>query len=258
MSLNPPIRNLQGQSAWLVGASTGIGAALAAALHARGARVAVSARRSDKLREFTQAHAGSLAVPVDVLDAAALRSAARQVVAQLGPLDFVLYCAGHYVPQRADEAFDLAACMQQWQTNYQGALHLLDALLPQLLAQGHGHLSLVASVAGYRGLPQALGYGPAKAALANLAETLYFDLHPRGLGVSVVNPGFVETPMTAINRFRMPALQTPQQAAQAMLDGYARGEFEIHFPKRFTRVLKLMRLLPPAAYFALARKGMGL
>ena len=110
--------------------------------------------------------------------------------------------------------FDLGAALQHLQVNYVGALHLLDAVLPVLLQQGHGHLSLVASVAGYRGLPQALAYGPTKAALINLAETLYLDLQPRGIGVSVVNPGFVETPLTAQNAFRMPALITPEAAAR--------------------------------------------
>jgi NAD(P)-dependent dehydrogenase (short-subunit alcohol dehydrogenase family) len=158
---------------------------------------------------------------------------------------------------RADEGFDLAACTAEWQTNYQGALHLLDAVLPQLLAQGSGHLSLVSSVAGYRGLPRAIGYGPPKAALIHLAETLYLDLQERGIGVSVVNPGFVETPMTAVNEFRMPALMKPEEAALAMIEGYASGDFEIHFPKRFTRVVKLLRQLPARAYFALVKRGTG-
>jgi NAD(P)-dependent dehydrogenase (short-subunit alcohol dehydrogenase family) len=113
-------------------------------------------------------------------------------------------------------------------------------------------------VAGFRGLPQSLAYGPTKAALINLAETLYLDLQPHGLGVSVINPGFVETPLTAQNDFHMPALLTPAQAAQAIVQGWSRGEFEIHFPKRFTRVLKLLRLLPYRLYFPLIRQATGL
>jgi NAD(P)-dependent dehydrogenase (short-subunit alcohol dehydrogenase family) len=139
-----------------------------------------------------------------------------------------------------------------------GALHLLDAVLPHLLRQaavgGGGHLSLVSSVAGYRGLPQALAYGPTKAALINLAETLYTDLAPRGIGVSVVNPGFVKTPLTAQNEFEMPALITPEQAAHSMRRGWEAGDFEIDFPKRFTRAMKVLRALPDRAFFALMRR----
>lgn len=258
MPLNPKITEWRGKTAWLVGASTGIGAALAEALHAAGATVAVSARSADKLQAFVDEHPGAIALPLDVADPVALREAWRQLVARTGGADLVLYCAGTYSPMRAD-AFDLAGATAQLHTNYLGALNLLDAVLPQLLAQcasGRGaHLSFVSSVAGYRGLPLALAYGPSKAALINLAEVLYLDLRPKGLGVSVVNPGFVATPLTAQNTFAMPALQTPAQAAQAMLDGYAAGEFEIHFPKRFTRMLKALRLLPVRAYFSLVRKG---
>ena len=116
----------------------------------------------------------------------------------------------------------------------------------------------MASVAGYRGLPQSLAYGPTKAALQNLADTLYLDLHELGIGVSVINPGFVATPLTAQNQFAMPALLTPDQAAVAILKGWARGAFEIHFPRRFTLWLKLMRHLPDTLYFALVRRATGL
>jgi NAD(P)-dependent dehydrogenase (short-subunit alcohol dehydrogenase family) len=254
MSLNPKLQDWHGKTVWLVGASTGIGAALAEALAAAGARVAVSARGADKLQAFAADHAGALAAPADVLDPEQMQDAAAQVLQAFGRLDLVCYCAGAYTPMRADEGFDLASASFQWQTNYQGALHLLDAVLPALLKQGSGHLSLVSSVAGFRGLPKALGYGPAKAALINLAEILYLDLQPRGIGVSVIKPGFVATPMTAQNDFSMPALQTPAQAAAAILQGWAAGEFEIHFPKRFTRFVKLLKYLPHRLYFAMVRR----
>lgn len=254
MSLNPRMDQWQGKTAWLIGASSGIGAALAHELHARGAQVVVSARTRQALAAFEAAHPGSVALPLDVLDPTALQRTADDVLQRFGRLDFTLYCAGTYTPMRAD-AFDLAGATQQWQVNYQGALHWLAAVLKPMLMQGHGHLSVVSSVAGYRGLPMALGYGPPKAALIHLAQTLHLDLRPKGLGVSVVNPGFVQTPMTAQNPFEMPALIQPQEAAQAMLKGYARGEFEIHFPKRFTRLVRLLRWLPDAWYFALVRRG---
>jgi NAD(P)-dependent dehydrogenase (short-subunit alcohol dehydrogenase family) len=147
---------------------------------------------------------------------------------------------------------------QHMAVNYHGALYVLDAVLPALLAQGHGHLSLVSSVAGYRGLPQSLAYGPSKAALTHLGEALYLDLQDSGIGVSVINPGFVETPLTAQNTFTMPALITPTQAAQHILQGWRDGLFEIHFPKRFTLWLQLLRVLPYRWYFSLVRRATGL
>jgi len=250
--LNPPLSNWRGKTVWLVGASSGIGEAAAAALHAAGARVVVSARRADALAGFAQAHAGSVAVPLDVSDDAAVRRAAVQVLA-LGPLDCVVYCSGIYTPTRAF-ALDAADAIRHMDVNYNGALRVLAAVLPDMLAQGKGHISLVSSVAGYRGLTNGLVYGPTKAALTHLAEGLYLDLHEKGLGVSVINPGFVETPATAVNDFAMPALISAAQAAQHMLRGWAGGDFEIHFPKRFTRWMQLLRVLPDRWYFALVRK----
>ncbi len=252
MADNPLLRDWSGRRVWLVGASTGIGLATAQALHARGARVAVSARQAAALDAFVQAHPGARALPLDATDALAVRAAAQDLLAE-GPLDLVVYCAGHYKPQRAYD-LDLAEMRRHLDINYLGALHVIDAVLPALLQRGQGHLSLVASVAGYRGLPNSLAYGPTKAALINLAETLYADLHRRGLGVSVVNPGFVQTPLTAQNTFPMPALITPEQAAWGMLQGWARGQFEIHFPKRFTRWMKLWRWLPYRLYLPLVTR----
>ena len=256
MSLNPPIRDWHGQRVWLVGASTGIGEALARRLHALGATVIVSARKADALQAFADQHPGSIALPLDVTDAQAVQAAAGQLL-NAGPLDLVCYCAGHYRAMRAT-AIDLPDLLRHHEVNTVGALHVLQAVTPALLARGQGHISLVSSVAGFRGLPQSLAYGPTKAALINLAETLYLDLQPRGLGVSVINPGFVETPLTAQNEFHMPALISPQQAAQAILQGWAKGEFDIHFPKRFTFVMKLLRLLPYRLYFAAVRRITGL
>ena len=256
MSLNPPIRDWQGKRIWLVGASTGIGRALASRLHTLGATVIVSARKLDALRQFVLEHPGSIALPLDVTDRTAVRRAAGTALAD-GPLDLVCYCAGHYLPMRAT-AIDLGELLRHHEVNTVGALHLLDAITPGMVVRQQGHISLVSSVAGFRGLPQSLAYGPTKAALINLAETLYLDLQPRGLGVSVINPGFVETPLTAGNDFHMPALISPQEAAQAIVQGWSRGDFEIHFPKRFTRVMKLLRLLPYRLYFPLVRRITGL
>lgn len=255
--MNPRLQDWTGRVVWLVGASTGIGRATAMRLHQAGARVIVSARNAAALQAFAQQHPGSEALPLDATDRDAMRRAAAALVQRHGRIDVAVYCAGTYRAMRATE-FDLDVVLQHQQVNYVGALHLLDAVLPVLLAQGHGHLSLVGSVAGYRGLPQALAYGPTKAALINLAETLYLDLQPRGIGVSVVNPGFVETPLTAQNAFHMPALITPEEAAEQIMRGWARGDFEIHFPKRFTLWLKALQMLAYRPYFAAVRRSTGL
>jgi NAD(P)-dependent dehydrogenase (short-subunit alcohol dehydrogenase family) len=254
MPMNPAIEDWRDRVAWIVGASSGIGRATAAQLHALGAVVVVSARNAAALEGFVAAHPGSHAIALDVADRAAPATALAQVLALRGRLDMAMYCAGHYRAMRTGN-FDLDELLLHMQVNYVGALHLLDAVLPALTAQGHGHLSLTASVAGYRGLPHALAYGPTKAALQHLAETLYFDLRPAGIGVSVINPGFVATPLTAANQFEMPGLLTPEQAAQHILRGWAKGRFDIHFPKRFTLWLKLIRLLPYGLYFAVVRRA---
>ncbi|AYM94796.1 SDR family NAD(P)-dependent oxidoreductase [Acidovorax sp. 1608163] len=259
-SLNPPIPHWQGRRVWLVGASSGIGRATAALLHARGAQVIVSARNAQALQDFVAAHPGSQAVPLDTADAAQVQAAARQVLAT-GALDLVCYCAGHYRDMRATE-FDLTEALRHEEVNYTGALRVLAGVLPAMLASAQagrpGHLSVISSVAGFRGLPKSLAYGPTKAALINLAEALYLDLHALGMGVSVINPGFVATPLTAGNDFTMPALITPEAAAAAIVRGWERGEFDIHFPKRFTRVMKLLRLLPYRWYFPAVRRFTGL
>ena len=256
MALNPRIRHWRDKTVWVVGASTGIGRATAETLYAQGARVIVSARARAALDVFVAQHPGAVAQPLDVADARAVQTAV-QAICQDRTLDAVVYCAGHYRALRAT-AFDLAQMQQHLDVNYVGMLHVLDAMLPRMLTQGSGHISMISSVAGYSGLPQSLAYGPTKAALINLAETLYLDLHQHNIGVSLVCPGFVATPLTAQNQFSMPALQTPQQAAAEMLKGWERGDFEIHFPKRFTRAMKLLRMLPYRLYFPAVRRLTGL
>ncbi len=250
--LNPPMNDWSGKTVWMIGASTGIGRATASALHARGARVVVSARKLQALEAFVAQHPGSVALALDATDGDAIAAATQNLLVQ-GPLDCVVYCAGHYQAMRAD-AIDLPDMLRHVDVNYLGALRVMDAVLPALIARGAGHFSLVGSVAGYRGLPNSLAYGPTKAAMINLAETLYLDLHAKGIGVSIINPGFVQTPLTAANEFDMPALLTPEQAAQAIVKGWAQGRFEIHFPKRFTLWLKLLRVLPNRLFFNLVRK----
>ncbi|MES2163727.1 MAG: SDR family NAD(P)-dependent oxidoreductase [Pseudomonadota bacterium] len=248
-ALNRPIAAWAGQRIWLIGASSGIGAALAAELLRAGARVALSARRAYLLQAVASGHAQAIVAPFDILDHDAWGERYRDICAQTGGVDLIVFCAAAYHPERS------------WDVSAAGAAHTLAVnlgsvytglatVLPDMLARGSGGVAIVASVAGYVGLPNASVYGPSKAALINLAELLYTDLRPRGLDVYLINPGFVQTQLTEQNAFPMPALQTPQAAATAIRRGLGAGEFEIHFPKRFTRLVKLLRWLPYRWRFA--------
>jgi short-subunit dehydrogenase len=251
--VNQPIRNWKGQRVWIIGASSGIGAALAAALLQRGALVAVSARRADALRALAAGREAARVLAFDLNDDAAFAAAADTLFAAWGGIDLVVFSAGAYAPMRAWQ-LDANDIDRLLAINLRAPMAAAARLIPQLLKQGNGALAFVSSVAGYRGLPKAAAYGPTKAALINFAETLYLDLAPRGLSVYLINPGFVATPMTAANDFEMPALISPQQAAEEIIAGFGRGGFEIHFPRRFTWWLKLLRLLPDSLYFALVRR----
>ena len=250
--MNPKITDWQGKRVWLVGASTGIGAALAHELARRGARLALSARRIDKLQALGLSDA--LLLPCDATQSDSLAAARITLIAAWGGVDLVIYLAGDYVPMRAD-SFDLAVAERVLAVNFNGAMRLAAALLPDLRAGGG--IAFVASVAGYRGLPKALCYGPGKAALIHFAEVLHLDLLPQNIGVWVINPGFVATQLTAQNDFDMPALLSPEQAAMLTVDGFSSGAFEIHFPKRFTRLMKFLAHLPYGWYFPLIRRLTG-
>ena len=250
--MNPRISDWQGKRVWLVGASTGIGAALAKVLSQRGARLALSSRRANKLA-LLGIH-DALLLPCDVTATASLAAVHAQIMQIWGGIDLIIYLAGDYQPMQASD-FDLARAEDIVATNFNGAMKLAATVLPQL-SPGTG-IAFVASVAGYRGLPQALAYGPGKAALIHFAECLHLDLAPQGIGVWLINPGFVATRLTARNDFAMPALLSPEQAALATVDGLKAGKFEIHYPKRFTRVMKLLALLPYGLYFPLVRRMTG-
>ncbi|MQY52721.1 SDR family NAD(P)-dependent oxidoreductase [Rhodocyclus tenuis] len=270
-SLNRPIHDWHGKRVWLFGASTGIGAALALELARRGARLALSSRTEtaltrvattirEKLATATPAPAEGLAAPLllpcDASADASVDMAWTRLMAEWGGVDVAIYLAGDYQPMRAD-AIDLAVARRLIEVNLMGAIAFTARVAPQLVQQGAGHIALTASVAGYCGLPKSLVYGASKAALINFTESMYLDLSPAGVGVSVINPGFVATPLTAQNDFRMPALQTPEQAAAAIVDGFARGDFAIEFPKRFTRTMKALAALPYRLFFPLVRRFTG-
>ncbi|MDY7579483.1 SDR family NAD(P)-dependent oxidoreductase [Herbaspirillum sp. RTI4] len=255
--MNPPLPAWPDCRVWVIGASTGIGAETARLLLAMGARVALSARSQDKLERVAAGHTNSLTAALDVRDPASIASARDLILQQWQGIDLVLMVAGTYTEMRAD-SFDLAVAENLIDINVNGVFRCLDALLPTLLQQGHGAIGIVASIAGYRGLPKAMAYGPSKAALINLSESLYLDLRPRGIGVYQITPGFVDTPLTAGNDFPMPALMTAPEAAAEMLRQLQGRQFLIHFPKKLTLWFRLLRLLPYRLYFALIHKATGL
>lgn len=258
--MNKPITDWRGKRVWLLGASSGIGAALARALLSEGARVAVSARSAAKLEALVRDRPAGLVLPCDVADPGSIAAAWQSLLHHWQGVDLAIYIAGDYVPMRA-WALDMAAAQRMIDVNLVGAVNFAACVVPQLLAQDNapvkGEIAFVASVAGYRGLPKSLIYGPTKAALINFAEALAIDLQPRGVGVRLINPGFVATPLTAGNDFAMPALQSAEEAAASIIAGYRSSAFEIHFPKRFTYVMKLLALLPARLYFPLVRRLTG-
>jgi len=255
MSLNPRLADWRGQRVWLIGASSGIGEATARLLMARGARVALTSRSRDTLEKLADNNAR--VAPADVTDRASLAAAFDSIQAAFGGIDIAIINAGTHQPVRAWE-LDAEAAEQLVQVNLVGAMNASALLAPYFAQRGSGRIAITASVAGYGGLPSGLVYGATKAALINFAETLYLDLAPKGVAVHLINPGFVKTPLTDLNDFRMPALIEADEAAREILAGIERGEFEIHFPKRFTRLLKVLNLLPYRAYFPLVHRITGL
>ena len=241
--LNHRIQNWRGRRIWLVGASSGIGAALAQEALGAGAELALSARRKERLQAIADTSRHAMAVPFDVQDQEAWMTSYLQICQRFGGVDLIIFCAADYHPERSWEVTPAGAALML-DINLASVYSGLATVLPEMLLRGSGGIAIVASVAGYVGLPNASVYGPSKAALINLAELLYADLHPKGLDVYLINPGFVQTPLTERNDFPMPALQTPEAAAKAICSGMAAGRFEIHFPRRFTFVFKVLRLLP--------------
>ena len=258
MALNHRIDQWKEKRVWIIGASSGIGRAFASALLSRGARVALTARNADSLQALADLFRPqqSLVLPADITSQSDITAAYTQLKRQWAGVDLIVLLAGTHFPVRAWE-LDASRAEDLFRVNVFGVLHVLSQVVPDLVAKGEGGIVLVSSVAGYRGLPTSLIYGASKAALINLAETLYLDLRARGVSVYLVNPGFVKTPLTDRNAFRMPALIPAEQAAEAMVRGLERGQFEIHFPRRFTWVMKFLRILPYRVFFPLVRRITG-
>jgi NADP-dependent 3-hydroxy acid dehydrogenase YdfG len=245
-------------SAWITGASGGIGAATALALAADGWTVHATARRAEQLEKLAAGAKGPgriLPLPADVTDARAMRAAVEAIIAK-GPLALVILNAGVYTPMRAQN-FKAETARWMFDVNLAGVANGLEPVLEHMIARGDGHVAITASVAGYRGLPDAAAYSATKAGLIAMAESLALDLIDLGVRISVINPGFVETEATSVNEFEMPFLMTPEEAAARIVAGLKKPGFEIAFPRRFALLLRLVGALPNRAYFAAMRRMTG-
>lgn len=246
--------------AWLTGASTGIGRALALRLARAGWVVAASARNLQELEKVAAA-AGDLTgkiipFPLDVQDSAAVKQTVAAIQQTCGAIDLAFLNAGTHLPGTVRD-FNVADYRTLYNVNVMGVVECLGAVLPNFIARRQGHVAVVASVAGYGGLPLAAAYGGTKAALINMCEAWKVELEPYNIKLSLICPGFVKTPLTDLNKFKMPFLITADDAAERIFKRLFTREFEISFPRRFTFIMKALRLLPYSIYFALMRGGVG-
>ena len=239
--------------AWITGASSGIGAALAQELAERGWTVAISARRQSELNTIAAANERIHAYVCDVTDREAMRKTAADIEAAHGPIALAVLNAGIYLPTNLPE-FDADLFDRSFEVNLGGVVNGLNALVPSMVQRGKGHISFVASVTGYGGLGTSAAYGATKAALLNMAESMAMDLRANGVHVSSIAPGFVRTPATDSNEFPMPFIIEAEAAAKRIADGLARNKTHIAFPKRFTFLLRLINLLPRSLYVKLVGK----
>ncbi len=240
---------------WITGASTGLGRAVALRFAAGGHRVAASARGLEQLRSLAdEAGGGVTPRPLDVTDRAATAAAIAEIEAAHGPIGIAILNAGTHLPMAA-ESYGADTVGKLLDVNVMGVAHGLEALLPRMIERRAGTVAVVSSVAGYRGLPTAAAYGASKAALINMCESLKLELDRHGVRIVLINPGFIDTPLTARNPFPMPFLMPADKAAERVYRGLIHGRgFEITFPRRFTWLLKLLRMLPYGLYFAATRK----
>ncbi len=242
---------------WITGGGKGIGRALALRLARAGDIVAVSARTAadlERLVDEAVALTGRIiAFPLDVTDEPAVAATVAAIEKDLGPIDVAVLNAGTHIPVDADD-LSSAPFRKLLDVNVMGVVHSLSALLPGLIARRAGHIAVVGSVAGYRGLPTAAAYGASKAAVINMCEALKPELDTLGVRLTLINPGFVKTPLTDKNEFEMPFLMEVDAAAARIADGLDAHRFEVTFPRRFTWILKFLRMLPYSIYFVLVRR----
>ncbi len=241
--------------AWVTGAGKGIGRALAKKLVAQGYVVAVSARTRDDLSSLaSECPPGRiLRYPLDTTDPVRTEEVVASIEAEHGPLDLAVLNAGTHTPMTA-ENFSVDVFRNLVEVNLMGTVNGLSQILPRFIDRRSGHVAVVASVAGYRGLPTSAAYGATKAALINMCEALKPEIEAHGVRLTLINPGFVETPLTDRNDFPMPFLISAEAAADHIATGLNRSAFEVAFPGRFAFLMKLMRILPDRLFFALTRR----
>lgn len=241
------MREFAGKRYWLVGASEGLGLALAQRLSRAGAEVILSARSGDRLAEAVALMSGrAFPVPVDV----ASRESVRAAAAQIGQIDGVVFLAGVYWPTKAQD-WDAEAVETMCDVNLTGCARVIGAVLPDMVQRGTGHVVITGSLSGFRGLPGAIGYCASKAGTMSLAESMYCDLRGTGIDVQLCNPGFIKTRLTDKNDFRMPQIMEPGQAAQLMFEHMTTDRFSLSFPSPFAWVFRLSQFLPDWAYYRL-------
>ena len=238
---------------WITGASSGIGKAVAEKFAAEGWKVAVSARRKELLQDMAKDQNIS-SFPLDVTDSSQINNVFQNILKEFGNIDVCLFSSGTYEP-KDEQNIDPDKIKNVINVNFLGVIDCVKTVEEYFKNKKTGHISIVSSIAGYRGLPNSSGYGPSKAALTNFCESIYFDFKKFGVRVSVISPGFVKTPLTDKNEFPMPFLKTPEYAAEKIFDGLIKSSsFEIHFPKGLTLTLKFLRILPYRLYLFLVDK----
>ncbi len=238
--------------AWITGASSGIGRALAERLARAGILVAASARSGAELKAIAAETPGITPYPLDVTNAEETLDAGRRIAADLGPIDLAIFCAGLWQPMGVED-FSSSLCAKSMDVNFFGITNAIEAVLPDMLQRNKGQIGLMSSVAGFRGLPKSAAYAPTKAAFINLGECLRHEVHYTGVKVSVINPGFVETPMTRANTFPMPFMIKAEDAANRIFWGLRRGDLDISFPWPMAAAMKLGRSVPASLYFWFTR-----
>ena len=238
---------------WITGASSGIGKAVAEMFASQGWKVAVSARRKELLDELAK-NENISSFPLDVTDQSQIKNVFKNILNEFGDLDICLFSSGTYEP-KDEKSIDPDKIKNVINVNFLGVIDCVKAVEDYFKNRKSGHISIVSSIAGYRGLPNSSGYGPSKAALTNFSESIYFDFKKFGVRVSIVSPGFIKTPLTDKNEFPMPFLKTPEYAAEKIFNGLNKSNsFEIHFPKGLTLPLKFLRILPYKLYLFLVDK----
>jgi short-subunit dehydrogenase len=232
---------------WIVGASEGLGLALAKKMSEAGASLVLTARNEARLKEIAASLPNKAEVlPLDITNLAAVKKSAKI----LKNLDGFVFLAGAYWPMSAQE-WDIGKVTKMVNVNLIGALHTLEVILPMFIEKNRGHLVFTGSLAGYRGLPAALGYGSSKAAIANLSETLRYDLKETPIKVQLINPGFIKTRLTDKNQFKMPQIMAPEDAADKMFSNMNKNNFSSSFPAPFSWLFRVSRVLPDSIYFKL-------